>query len=55
MFFLKSSSLDDNGNLTCRQLYAGQAGLQKFLIAVADLCIPVMLLGKPIVLYMRHK
>jgi V-type H+-transporting ATPase subunit a len=28
MFFLKSSSVDDNGNVSCRQLYSGQVNLK---------------------------
>jgi V-type H+-transporting ATPase subunit a len=55
MFFLKTSSLNDDGSVSCRELYPGQAGLQKFLIVIAVLCIPVMLFGKPVVLYLRHK
>ena len=55
MFFLKTSALDDNGEVSCHQLYPGQAALQKFLIIIAVLCVPVMLLGKPLIIYFKHK
>lgn len=51
MFFLKSSASEN----PCKQLYPGQEALQKVLIVVAVLCIPVMLLTKPLILYFRHK
>lgn len=51
MFFLKSSA----GENPCKALYPGQEGLQKVLIIVAVLCIPVMLVAKPLILYLRHK
>lgn len=50
MFFLKTSAVGD-----CGVLYPGQATVQQILIVIAVLCIPVMLLVKPIVLYLRHK
>jgi len=50
MFFFKSSATSE-----CQILYPGQGGIQIFLILIALLCIPVMLLVKPIILYNRHK
>lgn len=50
MFFFKSSATSE-----CQILYPGQAGVQVFLIMIALLCIPVMLLVKPIILWRRHK
>ncbi|NXM00965.1 VPP2 ATPase, partial [Tyrannus savana] len=35
-------------------LFPGQAPLQRFLLSVAFLCVPVMLLGKPLYLYWLH-
>ncbi|KAG9263355.1 V-type proton ATPase 116 kDa subunit a isoform X1 [Astyanax mexicanus] len=41
------------GNATA-PLYPGQMGLQVFLVAMALLCVPVLLLGKPLYLYWLH-
>jgi len=49
MFFFKTNAVG------CQVLYPGQATVQIFLIVVALLCIPVMLLVKPIHLWREHK
>ncbi|XP_049797993.1 V-type proton ATPase 116 kDa subunit a 1 isoform X1 [Schistocerca nitens] len=36
-------------------MYSGQKGLQRFFVVLALLCVPWMLLAKPIVLIMRHR
>ena len=36
-------------------MFGGQEGLQKFLVIFAVLCVPVLLLGKPIYLKMQMK
>ncbi|KAM9794082.1 V-type proton ATPase 116 kDa subunit a 2 isoform 2-T2 [Syngnathus typhle] len=36
-------------------LYPGQTGLQIFLLAIAILCAPMLLLGKPLFLYWMHR
>lgn len=51
MFFLKTSGTEK----PCSALYPGQDIVQKILIIIAVLCIPVMLLTKPLILYFRHK
>ncbi|KAM6449513.1 V-type proton ATPase 116 kDa subunit a 1 isoform 1-T3 [Liasis olivaceus] len=43
-------SYDDNATM----LYKGQKGLQCFLVVVAFLCIPWMLIGKPLVLRQQY-
>ena len=40
--------------VTPTQLYAGQAGVQTILVAVAGISIPWMLVSKPLILYMRQ-
>ncbi|NXX44222.1 VPP2 ATPase, partial [Tricholaema leucomelas] len=34
--------------------YTGQIGLQRFLLSIAFLCVPVLLFGKPLYLYWLH-
>ena len=36
-------------------MYSGQKALQRLLLIVALLCVPVMLLGKPIYIMRQHK
>ncbi|XP_034037164.1 V-type proton ATPase 116 kDa subunit a-like [Thalassophryne amazonica] len=48
MFLFTSS--DEN-----RPLYKGQMVVQKILVVLALLCVPVLLLGKPIHEYIKHK
>jgi V-type H+-transporting ATPase subunit a len=43
------------GNLEAGQLYAGQAGVQVFLLLVVALCVPWMLCVKPYVLWKEHQ
>lgn len=51
MFFLKTQSAD----IPCTLLYPGQPIVQMILIIIAVLCIPVMLLVKPVWIYVQHK
>jgi len=51
MFFFKSAA--EPGS--CQVLYPGQAAIQIILILFALVSVPVMLLVKPTILYMRHK
>ncbi|XP_065184815.1 V-type proton ATPase 116 kDa subunit a 1-like isoform X2 [Sycon ciliatum] len=37
------------------EFFAGQAGIQSILVVIAVLCVPWMLMMKPIILYMRNK
>lgn len=56
MFFLKSAATDETALYPgCKALYPGQDSVQKILIILAVLCIPVMLLTKPLILYFKHK
>ena len=38
-----------------KDLYSGQSTVQQILLVVAVLCVPWMLLVKPLVLYMNHR
>jgi hypothetical protein len=56
MFFLKNTALNDDGTINnCLVLYPGQHYIQMVFVIAAVLCMPVMLFGKPIYLYMEHK
>ena len=56
MFFLKDSSKNTDGSTNdCVILYPGQHTVQTLFVIVAVLCIPVMLFGKPIYLFMEHR
>ncbi len=35
-------------------MYAGQSGIQKFLVIISVACVPVMLLAKPLVMRKQH-
>ncbi|XP_055586322.1 V-type proton ATPase 116 kDa subunit a 1 isoform X2 [Uranotaenia lowii] len=43
------------GDVCSPWMYAGQAGLQKFLVVIALLCVPWMLLAKPIMIMRSRK
>ncbi|XP_032803352.1 V-type proton ATPase 116 kDa subunit a 2-like [Petromyzon marinus] len=51
MFLFRPSSREKGGP---GLLFAGQEGLQYFLMVVALLMVPLLLLGKPYVLYRKH-
>lgn len=36
-------------------MYGGQAGIQTMLVAIAVICVPVMLLGKPLYIMRQNK
>lgn len=56
MFFLKDSSINMDGSINqCVVLYSHQHIVQTLFVIVAVLCIPVMLFGKPIYLYLEDK
>lgn len=56
MFFLKDSSVNLDGSINeCVVLYTHQHIIQTLFVIVAVLCIPVMLFGKPIYLYLEDK
>jgi len=48
--FLKPGSMDAQG-----QVFEGQGGLQVFLLLIALICVPIMLLPKPFILRRRHR
>ncbi|XP_067084099.1 V-type proton ATPase 116 kDa subunit a isoform X2 [Osmerus mordax] len=49
--FINMFVMQDNG---VQPLFPGQSGLQVFLLVVAMLSVPVLLLGKPVYLYWLH-
>lgn len=54
MVLFKSSKADpacESNNM----MYAGQQGLQKFLVLIALICVPWMLLAKPIIIMRNQK
>lgn len=56
MFFLKDSAERSDGSIDpCKRLYPGQVHVQMVFVIVAVLCIPVMLLTKPLILRHRAK
>lgn len=56
MFFFKNSALRDDGTIDeCQVLFPHQTDVQTFCVLVAVMCIPVMLFGKPIYLYIENK
>lgn len=52
MFMFK---YDETGPLNLRSMYSGQQGVQTALVLMAVMCIPWMLVIKPIILNSRHK
>uniref|UniRef100_A0AAX7VGC6 V-type proton ATPase subunit a n=1 Tax=Astatotilapia calliptera TaxID=8154 RepID=A0AAX7VGC6_ASTCA len=50
--FINMFIMQDDSSL--KPLYPGQNGLQIFLVIIAVLSVPVLLLGKPIYLYCKH-
>lgn len=57
MFFFKDSTSVAGSEKPdyCKQLYPGQAWVQRVFVVVAVLCIPVMLFAKPFILLQKHK
>lgn len=45
-----------SGGTPCTEnnIYAGQASIQNFLVLLALVCVPLMLLPKPLILRHRH-
>ena len=55
MFFLKDSSVRDDKSIDyCKRLYPGQHMVQTVFVIISMMCIPVMLLTKPLLLLKKN-
>ena len=56
MFFLKDSALNADGSHDpCKRIYPGQLTVQRIFLFLSLICIPVMLLVKPLYKLYQHK